>query len=149
MILIWALNVLLFYYMTTRKIVSEQQISDPIFGDLKQHISNKDRILWSFPFPILNSNVLIYMDGNSQELNPKLKSLFLYLKDNEQSLRKRIIEALDEFIKIDINTFDDRFTIKDLSIWTENYDITILDTIKRKYYVINFKNLIVQDIYIE
>lgn len=135
--------------MTTRKIVSEQQISDPIFGDLKQHTSNKDRILWSFPFPILNSNVLIYMDGNSQELNPKLKSLFLYLKDNEQSLRKRIIEALEEFIKIDINTFDDRFTIKDLSIWTENYDITILDTIKRKYYVINFKNLIVQDIYIE
>ena len=135
--------------MTTQRIVCAKQINDPDFGTLKYHISNKDRVLWSFPFTFLKNSVLIYMDGNQEELDPTLKKLFFQLVANERILRIEMIHALKEFMAIEMNTFDERIEIAEISIWTKNYDFTVIDTIEKHSYVINFEDLKVQDILTE
>jgi len=132
--------------MTTQRIVCEKQINDPHFGTLKYQISNKDRVLWSFPITFLKNNVLVYMDGNQEELKPTLKILFLQLVENERLIKIEMIHALKQFMTIDMNTFDTRIKIVEISVLTTNYDFTLTDTIEKHSYVINFEDLKVQDI---
>ena len=132
--------------MTTQRIVCEKQINDLHFGTLKYQISNKDRVLWSFPITFLKNNVLVYMDGNQEELKPTLKILFLQLVENERLIKIEMIHALKQFMTIDMNTFDTRIKIVEISVLTTNYDFTLTDTIEKHSYVINFEDLKVQDI---
>ncbi len=135
--------------MTTQKMVYEKQINDPDFGDLTYHISNKDRILWSFTATLFDSPIIVYIQGGAKKLNPELKKIFLDVLANEESLKKEITKALQIF-KIDDNTsFNDQLKITEISIWSKNYDITLLDTVEKKSYIINLEDLKIQDINIE
>ena len=135
--------------MTTQRKVCEKQISDPDFGKLNFQFSNKDRILWSFDYLLFKLNTTVFIQGNDSCLDPTLKNLFMNLLANEEIVFTELQMALQDFTVIDVDSFRERFTITEVTIWSANYDITLLDTAENKKYIINIEDLKIQDINIE
>lgn len=125
---------------------------DNDFGLVKGNSVRYNTVLWSFTIWKENHSIDVFIEGNETSLNPGYKkTLHSFLENIPDFMKTLHIHLLNMVSQNDsFATFmKNLYFIESISIWDEEYDITIVDEFRNQQIIVNMIENNILDIYIE
>lgn len=125
---------------------------DSEYGILKGNSRRENSVLWSFNTNKENHSIDIFIEGDETSLNPIYKKTLNTFLDSIQIFMKNLHIQLLDMISHDksfAEFIEGKYLIDSISIWDEEYDVTLISMDNKQQIIVNMLNLTILDIYIE
>jgi len=125
---------------------------DDDYGLLKGNSIRFNTVLWTFTVWRENHSIDVFIEGDQTTLNPDYKkTLHSFLENIPEFMKTLHIHLLNMVAQNDsFATFmKNLYFIESISIWNEEYDITIVNQSRNQQIIVNMIDNNILDIYIE